>query len=258
MARAFWKGVISFGMVAIPVRMSLATERKTPGFHLLHKKCLNRAKQVLYCPHDKEYFTIKETVRGFEYSKEQFVVLDEKDFDKVPIKTSHTIDIQSFVEAKEIDPLLYADSHYLEPDELGAKPFSLLRETLIKTGRVGIAKVSFQRREHLTCLRPEGNIILLSTLHYKDEVLQPPEPQKASYTQQELEMAMALVKVMAKPFKPEDYHDDYEQALDKLIQAKLKGEKMVTPKPPKVEAGDIMVALRASINAAKKEPVTAR
>ncbi|HXY74560.1 MAG TPA: Ku protein [Dehalococcoidales bacterium] len=258
MARAFWKGVISFGMVAIPVRMSLATSRKSINFHLLHKKCHNRAKQVLYCPEDNEYFSIKETVRGYEYSKDQFIILDDKDFEKVPISTSHSINIHSFVDAKEIDPLLYGDSHYLEPDELGAKPFALLKETLIKTGRVGIAKVSFQRREHLVCLRPEGDIILLSTLHYNNEVLPPPEPAKASYTQQELEMAMALVKVMVKPFKPEEYHDDYEQALDKVIQAKLKGEKIVAPKPLKVETGDIMAALRASINAAKKEPVTAR
>ena len=119
MARAFWKGVISFGMVAIPVRMSLATERKTPGFHLLHKKCLNRAKQVLYCPQEQEYFNIKDTVRGFEYAKDQYVVLDDKDLDKVPVKTSHSINILAFVEEKEIDRLYYSDAHYLEPDELG-------------------------------------------------------------------------------------------------------------------------------------------
>jgi DNA end-binding protein Ku len=258
MARAFWKGVISFGMVAIPVRMSLATARKSISFHMLHKKCHNRAKQVLYCPQDDEYFSIKDTVRGYEYAKDQFIILDNKDFEKVPVSTSHAINIHSFVEAQEIDPLLYADSHYLEPDEHGAKPFALLRETLIKTGRVGIAKVSFQRREHLTCLRPEGDIILLSTLHYKDDLISPPQPEKATYTPQELDMAMALVKVMARPFNPEEHHDDYQHALEKLIQAKLKGEKIVAPKPPKAEAGDIMDMLRASINAAKKEPVTAR
>ncbi len=258
MARAFWRGAISFGMVAIPVRMSLATERKTASFHLLHKKCLNRAKQVLYCPQEKEYFTIKDTVRGFEYTKDQYVALDDKDFEKIPLKTSHTIDITSFVEAKEIDPLLFSDSHYLEPDNLGEKPFVLLRETLVKTGRVGIAKVAFQRREHLVCVRPQGDILVLGTMHYQNEVLPPPEIPAAKYTQQELDMAVALVKAMAKPFKPEEYRDEYQDALDKLIQAKLKGEKLVSVKAPKVEVGDIMTALRESIAAARKEPAAVK
>jgi DNA end-binding protein Ku len=254
MARAFWKGVISFGMVAIPVRMSLATEKKTPGFHLLHKKCLTRPRQVLYCAADDEYFSIKETVRGFEYTKDQFVVLTESDFEKVPVKTSHSINIISFVEEKGIPHLYFSDSHYLEPEELGAKPFRLLRETLMKTQRLGIAKVSFQRREHLACLRPLDSILLLQTMHFQDEILPEPLAPEAEFTAQELEMATALVKVMAKPFKPEEYKDEYQQALQKVIEAKVRGEKLVSPKAPKVEVGDIMAALRASITAAKKEP----
>ena len=100
MPRAFWKGVISFGMVAIPVRMSVATENRTPSFHYLHKKCLTRPKQVLYCAEDDEYFSTKETVRGYEYSKEQYVVFEEDDFNKVPVRTTHSIDIIGFVNAK--------------------------------------------------------------------------------------------------------------------------------------------------------------
>jgi len=258
MARAFWKGVISFGMVAIPVRMSLATEKKTPSFHLLHKKCLTRPKQVLYCAADDEYFSIKETVRGYEYTKDQFVVLTENDFEKVPVRTSHAIDILTFVEEKEIPHLYFSDSHYLEPEELGAKPFRLLRETLLKTQRLGIAKVSFQRREHLACLRPLDGTMLLQTMHFADEILPAPVVPEATFTQKELDMATALVKVMAKPFKPEDYADEYQKGLEKVIEAKLKGQKITAPKAPKVEVGDIMAALRASISAASKEPAGVR
>lgn len=136
MPKAFWKGVISFGLIAIPVKMYLGTDSKPLSFHLLHKKCLTRPKQVLYCETDDEYFGIKETVRGYEVAKDQYVVLDDRDFERVPIKTSHAIDILGFVEAKEIDPIYYYGVHYLEPEELGVKPFQLLKESPLETGRL--------------------------------------------------------------------------------------------------------------------------
>jgi DNA end-binding protein Ku len=254
MPKAFWKGVISFGLVAIPVRMYLGTDSKTLSFHLLHKKCLTRPKQVLYCETDDEYFGIKETVRGYEVSKDEYVVLDDKDFEKVPIRTSHAIDILGFVEAKEIDPIYYYGVHYLEPEELGAKPFQLLKKSLLKTGRVAIGKVTFQRREHLICLRPLEDIMVLHTLHFETEIL--PRNQLAApetkVADAELKMAVALVETMAKSFKPEDYKDEYHEALKKLVEAKTKGEKIVAPAAPKAEIGDLMAALRASIEAAKE------
>jgi len=259
MARAFWKGGISFGMVIIPVKMSLATEKKVPAFHLLHKKCLTRPKQMLYCAKDDEYFGIQETIRGFEYTKDQYVMLDERDLEKIPFSTSHAINIINFVEEAEIPQVYYSESHYLEPEGLGGKPFNLLRETLIKTKLLGIARVSFQKREHLACLRPFHKILLLQTMHYRDEILPEPDVAETKFTAQEMEMATALVNVMAKPFKPEDYKDEYEQGLNKVIEAKMRGEKITVPKAPKLEVkGDIMAALRESIVAAKKEPVGVR
>jgi len=257
MPRAFWKGVISFGLVAIPVKMQVGTETKALSFHLLHKKCLTRPKQVLHCDTDNEYFNMKDTVRGFEIAKDMYVVLTDNDFDNVPVKTSHAIDIVGFVEANEIDPMYYYGIHYLVPEELGAKPFRLLREALEKTGRVGIAKVTFQRREHLCCLRPFEDILLLHTMHYDSEVLSrkelaPPKPQVAKA---ELDMAVSLIKAMAKSFEPKDYRDEYQEALKKLIEAKSAGEKIVAPVAPKAEIVDLMEALRASIAAKKKEPV---
>src|SRR4030042_5122124 len=119
MARAFWKGVISFGRVAMPVKMYVGTQGKSLSFRLLHKKCLTRPKQVLHCETDNEYFGIKDTVRGYEVAKDEYVVLKDSDFEKVPIKTAHVIDITGFVQADEIDPSYYSAIHYIEPEELG-------------------------------------------------------------------------------------------------------------------------------------------
>jgi DNA end-binding protein Ku len=256
MPRAFWKGVISFGLVAIPVKMYVGTESKPLSFHLLHKKCLTRPKQVLYCETDNEYFSSKETVRGYETAKEQYVVLNESDFSKVPVKTTHSIDILGFVDVKEIDPIYYYGSHYLEPEKLGTKPFLLLKEALEKTGRVGIAKVTFQRREHLGCLRPLENILVLHTIHYQNEILSRKElsPPRSNAVKAELDMAISLVKAMAKSFNPEDYEDEYQGALKKVIEAKITGEKIVAPVIPQMEVGDLMAALRASIESTKKVP----
>ena len=179
MAKSFWKGVISFGMVVIPVRMYVATRTKPVSFHMLHKKCLTRPSEVWYCPVDDEYFTSEDTLKGYEYARRQYLVMDESDFEKVPVKTAHAVDILGFVETAEVDPIYYHNSYYLEPEELGAKPFALLREVLTKTGRVGIAKVSFQKREHLCTLRPLGNVLALHTMYYHDEVL-PTEELKPS------------------------------------------------------------------------------
>lgn len=256
MPRAFWKGVISFGLVSIPVKMYVGTESKPLSFHLLHKKCLTRPRQVLHCETDNEYFSSKETVHGYEVARDQYVVIEESDFEKVPVRTSHTIDILGFIEAKEIDPIYFYGTHYLEAEDLGAKPFRLLREALVKTGRVGIAKVTFQRREHLACLRPLEEILALHTMHYESEIM--PRKQlatpKAEVTEAELDMAVSLVSAMTKKFDAGAYRDEYREALRKVIQGKTKGEKIVALAVPKADIGDLMAALRASIESARKEP----
>ena len=256
MAKPFWKGAISFGLVNIPVKMSVAAETTTsPGFHYLHNKCLTRPKQVLYCEKDDEYITTTDTELGYEYSKNQFVIFSDEDFEKVPVRTAHTIDIISFVKAGEIDPIFYYSSHYLEPDERGEKAFALLRQALIKTDLYGIAKVSFQRREHLVVLRPFEDILTLHSLHYQREIrprggVSIPEKQVVA---SELEMATSLISTMAQSFKPETYRDEYREALDTMIEAKIQGKEIkVVEAPASAATSDLMSALKASIEAAKK------
>jgi DNA end-binding protein Ku len=255
MSRAFWKGVISFGMVVIPVRLYVATETSAISLHLLHKKCLTRPKQVLHCEQDNEYFTQKETVRGYEYSKGQYIVLDEKDFENVPVKTAHSIDILAFVNSKEIDPIYYQNSHYLEAEQLGAKPFAMLREVLQKTSRVGIAKVSFQKREHLCALRPYEKTLALHTLYYPKEIVSSSdlETPKVEVTAKESELANSLVEAMLTSFQPEKYKDEYREGLKKVIDSKLKGVEVKKPEERKLEVTDLMSALKASLDSARKK-----
>ena len=255
MSKTFWKGVISFGMVAIPVRMSIATESKTPTFHYLHKKCLTRPKQVLHCEQDDEYFGVMDTVRGYEYDKDQYVVFTDDELDNAPVRTAHSVEIVGFVKDKEIETIYYSGSHYLEPEELGLKPFFLLKTVMEKTGLVGVAKVSFQRREHLCCLRPYDQILALHTLHYKQDVLLPPElaQPKQKLSAGELKMASKLVEAMTTSFKPDEYRDEYTVALQKMVEAKLKGVEIKAPEIPKIEMEDLMKALRESVAAASKK-----
>lgn len=254
MARAFWRGTISFGLVSIPVKMYVGTEAHPITFHLLHKKCLTRPHQVLRCDRDNEDITIRDTVKGFEYAKDQYVVLDEKDFASVPVKTTRTIEIDGFVEGSQIDISYYNGIHYLEPDKLGVKPFLLLREALLKTDKVAIARVSFQLREHLCCLRPTEDSIILHTLYYQDEILPHTElaPPAQALKTEELEMAISLINVLSKDFDPSRYHDEYRIALQALIEAKIRG-KEITPLPESAaEIPDLMAAMRASLLAATK------
>jgi len=252
MTAPFWRGVISFGMVAIPVKMSVAIETKTIAFHYLHKKCRTRPKQMLYCAQDKEYFNAAETVKGYEYSKNQYVIFEEGDFDKVPVRTTHSIDIVGFVKTGEIDTIYYSDCHYLEPEKLGEKPFALLKSVLEKTGMVGIAKVTFQRREHLCCLRPLDKILVLQTIHYKQDILPRDDmaPTVQKLTAAELEMAVKLVQAMTTSFKPEEYKDEYTLALKKMVDDKLKGVEIKAPEIEKIEFEDLMTELKQSVLAA--------
>lgn len=255
MARSFWKGTISFGLVAIPVRMSLATESKTPSFHMLHKKCLTRPKQVLYCAEDDEYFSARDTVRGYEYTKDQFIVFEDSDFERLPVKTMHTIDIVGFVELKEIDPIYFVGSHYLEPEELGVKPYCLLRDALTRAKRVAVAKVAFQRREHLCCLRPLDDVLVLHTMRFPNEILSHDDisPGKPKVTAEENDLAGKLIATLAVDFKPEQYTDEYTETLRKMVEAKVQGQEIeAAPVPAAAVAADLMSALKTSLAEARR------
>ncbi len=257
--RAIWKGAIGFGMVVIPIKLYIATESKDLAFVTLHRTCHSRLRQKRYCPQCEVDVEAADTVRGYEYAKDQSVVMDEADFEGLPVPSVHTIEITQFVELPSIDPILYERSYVLEPETLGVKPFYLLKQALESSGRVAIAKVSLRQKEHLSCLRPYQHAIALETMYYPDELrstseLTLPEEQ-VSFSAQELKMAATLIDQLAAPFEPEKYQDEYRAALERVIEAKLGAAAplVATPAPARGKVLDLMEALRASIDATKRE-----
>jgi DNA end-binding protein Ku len=260
MARSMWRGAIQFGLVTIPVKLYLATEQGGIGFNLLHATCLNRIQMKVYCPHHDEIIPRSETVRGYEWSKGKYVVVTEEDIDSVPLKTMRAIEIELFVDATRDShgAQFVKQAYYLEPDPIGAKAFYLLKSVLAEQGKSAICKIVLKDREQLAALNPYSKTMLLTTLHWPDEVramdeLNLPEDE-IEIKPSEKKMAEQLVASMTGDFSADEYHDDYRQALMAVIERKVAGE---TPEPAqRAEAtniGDLMAALEASVAAARQE-----
>jgi DNA end-binding protein Ku len=255
MARAIWSGSISFGMVSIPVKLFGATESRDISFNLLHSTCGTRLQQKRWCPTDEVEVPWSETVRGYEYSKGQYVILTEEDFERLPLPSKHTIDLSAFVQEQEIDPVFYERSYYLEPGERAEKPYALLLRALEKKGLTAVASITIRKKEQLCALRPHQGTIMLETLYYPDEVRQERgvDLNSVKLSDRELEMAFTLIDILQKPFDPSEYQDHYREALAELIEAKLEGKEVVNA-PPARESRvlDLADALKRSVEAAKK------
>jgi len=257
MPRSIWKGAVSFGMVSIPIKLYTATDSKDVSFNLLHSKCHTRIKQQRYCPACDVVVEWNDVVRGYEYGPDQYVVMEEADFEKVPVSTTRTIEITQFVQLDEVDPIHYERSYYLEPDPVGVKPFALLRETLLRTGRVAVAKVSLRQKQQLCLLRPYDGTLALETMYYPDEIRSTAElavpSDGAAVSDRELDMARSLVDMLTAEFNPSQYQDEYRLALLDVIEKKAAGHEVARPKAAPGKVTDLMEALRASVEAAKKE-----
>lgn len=254
MPRSIWKGVISFGMVSIPVKLYGATQSKDISFHLLHKTDMSRLRQLRWCPVEEKEVGWDDIVRGYEFSRDQYVPLTDEDFEKLPLPSKHTIELSAFVKAEEIDPVFYEKSYYLEPDEAAMKPFALLIRALQETARTAVAKIAIRNREQLCVLRPSDGHLMLETLYYPDEV-RVEEAGKAAevdVSEGEMKMAFTLIDLLSGSFEPEKYHDEYRKALMSLIEAKLQGQEVVSAPAPPPQVTDLMAALKASVEAAKK------
>ena len=253
MPRAIWKGVISFGMVSIPIRLFPATESKDIGFRQLRRDTNTRVRMLRWDPVEEQEVPYDEIVKGYEYAKDRYVVLDDEDLEKLPLPTKHTIELTAFVEEAEIDPVHYEKSYYLAPDDAGIKPYSLLIRAMQAKGLIAIAKVAIRTKERLCALRTRGDQLILETLYYPDEIRDPGESAAVEeITEQEMEMARALIEMLEEPFDPEQYTDQYREALMTIIEAKLEGQEVATPEAAAPQpAVDLMAALRASVEAAK-------
>jgi len=259
MPRSIWRGVMSFGMVAIPVRLYLATESTSKvSFNLLCPDHKSRIKNKRWCVEGDHEVAWGDVVRGYEYEKGNYVELTDEDLEKLPLRSSKAIDISGFIKDEELPGALYYQSaYYLEPEKSAEKPYALLNKTLQKTGRVAIAKFALRDRERLVSVRPQDGALLMNTLHWPDEIrstedLDVPEDVKVSPA--ELKMAENLVGMMATDFEPEEYKDEYKQAVLKLVEAKVQKKEIIEAPEPEAETTvvDLMSALKASVEKAKK------
>ncbi len=258
MPRAMWKGAISFGLVTIPVSVYPATEEKTLRFNQLHDEDGGRVRMKRVCSIDGEEVGYEHIVKGYEYEKDRYVILTDDDFEAIPVESSRAIDIQQFVELEEIDPMQYKKSYYLVPEETGAKAYALLREALNRSGKVGIAKVSFRDKEHLAALRFRDEAFVLETMYWPDEIREADfggVDVSAKIRPNELEMAQTLIENLTADWDPMEFKDDYREALLRIVEAKINGEEIeIVEAEPTAKVVDLMEALKASVAAAKKEP----
>jgi DNA end-binding protein Ku len=254
MARSIWNGVVSFGMVSIPVKLYTATEDKDINFNLLHKECGTRLKQLRWCPEHERAVEWGEIARGYEYAKGEYVQMEDEDFEKLPLPTKQTVELAAFVKAEEIDPIYYQKTYYLEAETKGQKPYALLLKALKEKNLNGLAKIAIRNKEQLCVIRPMDGQLVIETLHYPDEIREvPSELPDVKIDKRELDMAYALIDLLEEEFDPEKYHDDYRAALQQVIDAKLEGtEVAASPAEPPAKVTDLVAALKASVAAAKK------
>jgi DNA end-binding protein Ku len=252
-----WKGAISFGLVTIPVAVYPATEEKTVRFNQLHDEDLGRIRQKRVCEKDGEIVDYEHIVKGYEYEKDHYVVLTDEDFDAVPVESSRAIDIVQFVDLDEIDPMMFKKSYYLAPDETGAKAYSLLRQAMTTDNKVGIAKVSFRDKEHLAAVRFKDDAFVLETMYWPDEIREADfggVDVTTDVRDQELEMARQLIEGLTGDWDPQEFKDEYREALLRIVEAKMNGEEIaVAEVEPTAKVVDLMEALKASVAAAKKQ-----
>jgi DNA end-binding protein Ku len=255
MASTVWKGHLTFGLVSFPVKLFTAARSESISFNQLHKEDNSRIKQVIYCQTEDKPIPRSEIVKGYEYEKDKYVVVEDEEIKKMAPSTAKVMEILEFVKSSEVDPLYFESSFYMAPDDAGEKPYALLFDTLKRTGYVGVAKIAMHNREHIVIFRPGAYGLLMHTMYYSNEVRKVEEFRTDTTLVKDTEVKLAemLVESLAAPFSPDKYKDSYRENLQALIEAKIKGQEVVVP-PPREPAKiiDIMEALKQSLAIAKK------
>jgi DNA end-binding protein Ku len=255
--RSIWKGSISFGLVSIGVKLYSATEEKDVSFHQVRRSDGSRIRYKRVAEADGEEVAYADIVKGYQLPNGETVVLTDEDFADLPLPTARVVDVLQFVPSEQIDPIYFAKSYYLEPEKNAVKPYVLLRDALDASGQVGLVKVAIRNREQLATLRVRDGVIVLETMIWPDEVRDPVFgflDSDVDVRPQEQAMAESLVSSMSGDFDPSEYTDNYREALQEVIDAKIEGRQVVEAEEQQPSAGnvvDLMSALKASVEAAK-------
>jgi len=256
MAASVWSGYLTFGLISIPVRLFSGARSSGISFNQLHRTDHHRVKQQLICPLDNLVLDRSDIVKGYEYRKDEYVIVEPDEIKKIEPKTAKTMEILEFVRAEEVDPVYFESSYYMMPEEAGRRPYALLTKALEESEYVGIAKLTMHNREYTVFLRPHKGGMMLHTMYYKEEVreLEGFGAPDVDIKEAELKVAHQLIEALADEWDPEKYHDSFQENLKKLIEVKLEGGEVQEVEKPKNLAPvvDLMAALKASLENAKK------
>ena len=251
MASTVWKGHLTFGLVSFPVKLFTAARSESISFNQLHKEDNSRIKQVIYCQTEDKPIPRSEIVKGYEFRKDEYIVIEPDEIKKIEPQTAKTMEILEFVKSNDVDPVYFESSYYMVPDEAGRRPYALLTKALEESEYVAIAKLTMHNREYTVFLRPHSGGMMLHTMYYAEEVRQvegfgPPD---VELKDAEVKVAHQLIEALAADWDPEKYHDTFQENLKQLIQTKLEGGKVVEIDRPKKLAPvvDLMAALKQSL-----------
>jgi DNA end-binding protein Ku len=257
--RSMWKGAISFGLVMIPVKLYAATEQKDIAFRQVHRVDGGRIRFRRVCSIDGEEVPYEDVAKGYELPTGEMVVLTDEDMAELPLPTARSIEVLHFLPEEQLDPILLNRSYFVEPEAAGERAYVLLRDSLERSGKVGLAQVALRQRESLATLRSRDGVLVLETLLWPDEVRVPDFAfleDDVEVRSQELQMAASLIDSMTVDFDPDEYHDSYREALQELVDAKVEGREVVQPEEPSepAELTSLADALKASLAAAQGAP----
>jgi DNA end-binding protein Ku len=256
--RSLWKGAITFGLITVPVGLYSAVEEKDIHFHMLDTRDGSRIRYRRVSAKSGEEVDRDDIVKGYEFEKGRYVTFTDEELEQIPSESFRTIDVVQFVDAEQIDPVYFQNAYYVAPEEAGAKAYALLSEALEKSARAGLAKITLRNKERLCVLRARDGVLMLETMNWPDEIRTPPfDPEhRPAASPKEVEMAQRLIDELTEDFEPEQFHDTYRERLEEAIKAKIEGEEVsLAPEEagPSEEVGDLMAALRASVDAARSK-----
>ena len=251
MAASVWSGYLTFGLISMPVRLFSGARSSGISFNMLHRDDLQRVKQQYYCPADNRVVSRDEIVKGYEFRKDEYVVIEPDEIKKIEPQTAKTMEILEFVKGSQVDPVYFDASYYMLPEEAGRRPYALLSKAMEESDYVAIAKLTMHNREYTVFLRPHEGGMMLHTMYYAEEVKKvegfgAPE---VELKEAEIKVANQLIEALADEWDPEKYHDTFQDNLKNLIQTKLEGGKIVEAEKPKKLAPvvDLMAALKQSL-----------
>jgi DNA end-binding protein Ku len=260
MASTVWKGYITFGLITIPVRLFTAARTERVSFNQIHQVCGSRIKQQIYCPHCDRVVERSELAKGYEVEKDRYVIVNDEEIKSVAPASSDNMEILEFVRAEGVDPIYFEASYFMVPEEAGKKAYYLLLQTMQKSGYSAVAKIAMHQREHTVIVRPHADGLLLHTIFYPEEVREVPEFRRddtVNVKPQEVALAEKLVEGLAADFDPSKYHDEYQQRLLEMIEAKREGQQVPSEAPKRrAPVVDLMAALQKSLGELPRKPAS--